>query len=198
MSSAFQVVQGLAHAAPAVDTRCELCRTPIQTKHEHILELGVKRLLCTCLPCAYLFDSPNATKYRRVPRQVTFLSDFTISDADWDSLAIPIGMAFFVKNGASGKISAVYPSPAGPVESLLSLDAWADAVSDHPSIRAMETDVEALLVNQAAGEYFLAPIDECFRLVGLIRTHWRGLSGGTEVWREIQAFFNELKVNAYA
>jgi hypothetical protein len=37
------------------------------------------------------------------------------------------------------------------------------------------------------------PIDECFRLVGLIRTHWRGLSGGTAVWAEIGRFFTALK-----
>jgi hypothetical protein len=30
-------------------------------------------------------------------------------------------------------------------------------------------------------------------LVGLIRSNWRGLSGGTEVWRAIAVFFKELK-----
>ena len=34
-------------------------------------------------------------------------------------------------------------------------------------------------------EYYIVPIDECFKLVGLIRSRWQGLSGGTEVWREI-------------
>jgi hypothetical protein len=48
----------------------------------------------------------------------------------------------------------------------------------------------------APAEYYLVPIDECYKLVGLIRTHWRGLSGGTEVWREIGAFFAELKKQA--
>ena len=56
----------------------------------------------------------------------------------------------------------------------------------------MEADVEALLVNRighvrgfAAPEYYVLPIDECYKLVGLIRANWRGLSGGTEVWQEI-------------
>jgi hypothetical protein len=60
-----------------------------------------------------------------------------------------------------------------------------------------------LLVNRVGhvrgaspAEYYLVPIDECYKLVGLIRRHWRGLSGGTEVWREIGAFFNGLKTRA--
>jgi hypothetical protein len=36
-------------------------------------------------------------------------------------------------------------------------------------------------------------IDECYRLVGLIRTRWRGLSGGPDVWTEIGRYFDELK-----
>ena len=59
----------------------------------------------------------------------------------------------------------------------------------------MEPDVEALLVNRvsADAEYLIVPIDECFRLVGIIRTHWKGLSGGTEVWKHIQQFFTNLR-----
>ena len=40
--------------------------------------------------------------------------------------------------------------------------------------------------------YYRAPIDQCFRLVAILRKHWRGLSGGTEVWSEIDKFFREL------
>jgi hypothetical protein len=36
-------------------------------------------------------------------------------------------------------------------------------------------------------------MDECYGLVGLIRTRWRGLSGGREVWEEIERFFEELR-----
>ncbi|HEX8896401.1 MAG TPA: DUF5947 family protein, partial [Terriglobales bacterium] len=48
----------------------------------------------------------------------------------------------------------------------------------------------------AAAEYYIAPIDACYRLVGLIRLHWHGLSGGEEVWREIDNFFAELRAQA--
>ena len=116
---------------------------------------------------------------------------------------VPIEMAFFFKSTPQGKVIALYPSPAGPTESLLPLDTWTDIVEMNPVLQEMESDVMALLVNRvgrargaAPAEYYLVPIDECYKLVGLIRTHWRGLSGGTEVWREIGAFFAALKSRA--
>jgi hypothetical protein len=45
-------------------------------------------------------------------------------------------------------------------------------------------------------EYYLVPVDECYRLVGLIRARWKGLSGGTEVWEEIARFFDGLRQRA--
>lgn len=89
----------------------------------------------------------------------------------------------------------MYPSPAGATESLLALDAWNDVADKNPVLKKMRPDVEALLVNRVGDyrEYFIAPIDECYRLVGLIRLSWRGLSGGADVWREIDCFFEALK-----
>ena len=67
------------------------------------------------------------------------------------------------------------------------LEAWQALVEDNPVLATFEPDVEALLVNRvgAARECYRVGIDECYKLVGLIRTHWRGLSGGTAVWEEI-------------
>ena len=108
---------------------------------------------------------------------------------------LPINLAFFYTSTAAGKVVALYPSPAGPMESLLELSSWTELVASYPQLSEMEPDVEGLLANRIreAHQYYIAPIDHCFRLVGLIRTHWRGLSGGTEAWREIGRFFEELK-----
>jgi hypothetical protein len=88
------------------------------------------------------------------------------------------------------------------VESLLTLDAWNAIVDENAVLRHLRPDVEALLVNRIGREndrqpaYFIAPIDQCYKLVGLIRTNWKGLSGGTEVWAEIGKFFGELRAKA--
>ena len=60
-------------------------------------------------------------------------------------------------------------------------------------LRDLEPDVEALLVNRVGGarDYFRVGIDECYKLVGVIRTKWRGLSGGQDVWDEIGRLFAE-------
>ena len=62
----------------------------------------------------------------------------------------------------------------------------------------MEPDIEALLVDRVGTkrEYFLAPIDVCFELVGLIRMHWRGLAGGEVVWSEVDRFFARQKADS--
>jgi hypothetical protein len=123
-----------------------------------------------------------------------------MTDGQWDSLMIPIEMAFFFKSSPRGRVVALYPSPAGAVESLLPLDTWDDIVRANPVLKEMDADVVALLANRVGAsrgsrpaEYYVIPIDECYKLVGLIRAHWRGLSGGTEVWREVGQFFNNLK-----
>jgi Family of unknown function (DUF5947) len=123
------------------------------------------------------------------------LENFHMTDAEWDAFGIPIGLAFFVHSTPDKRIVAFYPGPAGPTESLLDLQAWVKLVANNPLLAELEPDSEALLVNRVrnAREYFQAPIDRCYALVGLIRAKWRGLSGGDEVWKAIDGFFAELR-----
>ena len=67
-----------------------------------------------------------------------------------------------------------------------------------PPFEELLPDVEALLVYRLghAERCYRIPIDECYRLVGLVRLHWRGLSGGSDVWEEVDKFFEELEAEA--
>lgn len=178
--------------------RCELCSSELSAEHEHLVDISTRQMTCACQACAILFSGKANAKYRRVPRRIRYLADFQLSDAQWESLLIPISMAFFFRSSAAGKVVALYPSPAGATESLLDFESWDEIQRDNPVLDQMEPDTEALLVNRVRGaaEYYLLPIDECYRLVGLIRTHWHGLSGGTEMWEEIGKFFAELNGKA--
>jgi len=175
--------------------RCDLCSIELGVDHAHLVEPATRRLVCACQACAILFSAAAETKYRRVPLRVQYLPNFQLTAAQWEGLMIPINLAFFFQSSAAGKMIVLYPSPAGATESLLDFEAWKEIVEGNPVLREMEADTEALLVNRVgkASEHFIVPIDECYRLVGLIRTKWKGLSGGTEVWEAIDGFFAELK-----
>lgn len=197
-AGSFGVLRQFARRERPVE-RCELCSLGLRPDHPHLIELAPRRLLCTCDACSLLFSGP-ASKYKRVPRRVHSLPDFCLTDAEWNGLMVPINMVFFFKNSLEDRMVAMYPSPAGATESLLALESWNDIVARNPVLGGVEPDVEALLVNRlgysrgySAPEYYLLPIDECYKLVGIIRAHWKGLSGGTELWQQIAEFFKNLK-----
>lgn len=172
-----------------------MCSVELGPGHPHLVEPATRRLICACQACAILFSSAAETKYRRVPQRVRYLSNFQLTDEQWEGLMIPINMAFFFQSSTEGRVLVLYPSPAGATESLLDFESWKEIVESNPVLREMEADTEALLVNrvQKSSDHFIVPIDECYRLVGLIRTKWKGLAGGTEVWEAINGFFVEMK-----
>ena len=184
--------------APA--ERCELCAAELSPhpRHEHLFEPSSRQIHCSCTACAMLFPADAEKRYRRVPRRLVYLDGFAMSDAQWESLAIPVNMAFLHTSSPGETVRAYYPSPAGATESMLTLEGWDQLVSDNPLLGDLLPDVEALLVNRVSGarDHYIAPIDRCYELVGLIRISWRGLSGGQEVWDRIEAFFTDLRTSA--
>ncbi|VVN81004.1 DUF5947 family protein [Pseudomonas fluorescens] len=179
---------------------CELCYAEIEPGHDHLIEPDTRRLLCACQACALLFDSPEARRYRRVPREVTRLEHFNLSDAQWDALLIPINLAFFVRSSTQDRVLALYPGPAGATESTLALQTWDELAAANPLLKALQPDVEALLANRMDGarEYYRLPIDRCYELVGLIRSHWHGLSGGQDVRAAQLRYFEQLRAETSA
>jgi Family of unknown function (DUF5947) len=190
----LSVLRQFVRQRPPLD-RCELCGIGLATEHSHLVEPASRQLICSCDACSILFSGQQSARYRRVPKDIESLLDFQLTDAQWEDLRLPINLAFFMTSTTAGRVLAFYPSPAGATESLLELEAWQGLVAENPILGKFEPDVEALLVNRMNQDrqYYRAPIDECYKLVGLIRGNWRGLSGGSEVWEQVGRFFTRLK-----
>jgi hypothetical protein len=182
--------------APPERERCDLCGEPVAETHAHLLDLGPRAVLCACRACAMLFDHHEAggRRYRLVPRRCRRLAGLDIDEAAWAALDVPVTLTFLVRIADLDRIVAFCPSPLGLTDARVNEAAWSRLRAAHPEIEDIADDVEALLVHRAQGarEHWLAPIDVCFRLAALVRTRWRGLSGGREVWDEIARFFATL------
>jgi Family of unknown function (DUF5947) len=178
--------------------RCELCNLGLVPNHRHLLEMSNTRIVCTCDPCALRFQDVVGGRFKLIPRDIWDLPQFSLSDVEWENLALPINLAFFFYSSPQKKMKALYPSPAGATESLLPLAAWNSLAERNSRLKTMQSDVEAFLINRVGTkrEYYVVPIDVCFELVGLIRVHWRGLSGGDAVWIQVENFFARLRANA--
>jgi hypothetical protein len=184
-----------ARPQPAARERCGLCAVELADEHPHLVEPAARRLVCACRACALLFASQDGAKYCRVPDRVELLTDFRLSDLQWEALGLPVHMAFFLHSTPAGRVVAVYPSPGGATEAAPDAEAWNELAEENPLLRELEADVEALLVNRvgSARDHYRVGIDRCYQLVGLVRTHWRGFSGGSAVWDEIAKFFDGLR-----
>jgi Family of unknown function (DUF5947) len=195
-SRLLQVARRSTAEREAAMEHCELCGEPIPPEHKHVLEVATRDLRCACRACAILFDRPAAAegRYKLVRDRRLRVEDLELDDLMWEQLRLPVDMAFFFFASTEDRVVAYYPSPMGPTESLLDLSAWEELAAANPILRTLDPDVEALLVNRVRGarQHWIVPIDECYALVGLIRAHWRGLTGGAEVWQEIARNFDGL------
>jgi Family of unknown function (DUF5947) len=170
--------------------RCELCGSELDQNHPHLLDRSSKQVACSCGACAILFCGQEGAKFLRIPQRILKLESFQFTAMEWDAMMLPINLAFFLRQ-PDEKVTILYPSPAGVMESLIELPSWNDLFTGHPSLSDVQPEVEAVLVNRIGDQnaYFIIPIDAAYRLVGLIRTKWRGLSGGPDVWKTIADFF---------
>jgi hypothetical protein len=182
--------------------RCELCSEPIPGDHGHLVNLKARSLLCACRGCYLLFtaEGSGGVHFRAVPDRYLSLSGLQLSGAQWNSLQIPVGVAFFFFNSALDRVAAFYPGPAGATESELSLDTWEEVVAANPVLDSLQTDVEAFLVSTDPGgtstEGFIVPIDACYELVGHLRRLWKGFDGGRDAHQAMAAFFEKVRSRA--
>ncbi|TDW15270.1 DUF5947 family protein [Kribbella kalugense] len=177
--------------------QCEMCTARIGPEHSHLADVEGHRLLCTCRPCYLLFTDGGASHghYRAVPERYRANADFTLSTAQWETMGIPVNLAFLFYQSDQGRYVAFYPSPGGATESLLDLAGWDEVVAGDARLQELVPDVEAVLLRRLDNgfECHLVPIDACYELVGIVRQYWEGFAGGEDVWRRIDEFFDGVR-----
>jgi len=217
-------VAGQPDGQSAAEERCEFCATPIPGEHGHVADLEGSSLMCACRACYLLFThsgasmgrpadrqqaGPGRGRYLAIPDRYRNDPARPLSLAEWDSLEIPVGLAFFLRTSGGAGVTAFYPSPAGATECELNLAAWARIAAEHPLLAAAAPDVEAILISRsrprelpadgppACGqpdvEAFLVPIDACYELAGRMRLLWRGFDGGAEARQSIAEFLDRVR-----
>jgi uncharacterized protein DUF5947 len=189
-SALHRAIRRSAARSAATEERCDMCSATVPENHRHVLDEQRDELLCACQACTLLFqrDAAGRGHFRLVPDTRIRLPELTPSE-----LGVPVGMAFFVRE-PDGSISAHYPSPMGATRWDVDAGTWQLLEQRCPALRELAPRVQALLLNTARGaaEHWIVPIDDCYRLVALVRREWKGLSGGSEVWPAIERFFAAL------
>jgi uncharacterized protein DUF5947 len=176
--------------------RCDLCGTTLPDDHRHMLHLVDRRIVCTCEAC-WALHSGDA-EYRPTGMRELWLDGLQCDEELWVAFAIPIGLAFFMRSTVTDSVVAFYPSPAGATESELPLEAWARLVAANPVLEQLDPDAEALVVNRLSDppQHAILPIDRCYELVGLIKSRWQGISGGSAIEEAVPEFFARLRARA--
>ncbi|WP_163553882.1 DUF5947 family protein [Candidatus Frankia alpina] len=190
-----RVVRAGAIRAGQDGERCDLCAAGVPNDHRHLLDESRDSVLCLCRACALLFDRDAAARghYRLIPQRRLRVVDLDRDGSDPRALGIPVGLAFIVP-GDDGEVRARYPSPMGATHWDLEPVAWRRLVARAPVLAGLTPRVEALLANTARNrrEFWIVPIDDCYRLVAVVRREWTGLSGGIRVWPAVDDFFAAL------
>lgn len=169
--------------------RCDLCAVDIDDRHAHLWDEQHTSMLCVCAACRLLFPGTGHT-YLPVPDRRTRLAGI-----DPAVLGVPVGLAYFVRN-PEGTVTAHYPGPAGAATWQVEPAYWAAATTAEPALETLHPTVEALLVSAVRtgpAQTWLVPVTDCHRLTALIRTHWTGFLGGSQVWDEVRRFFDDLE-----
>ncbi|MFE5618471.1 DUF5947 family protein [Streptomyces sp. NPDC056524] len=183
---------------PPREERCELCGAQLaDERHRHLVDIDKRALACACGPCAQLMDGSGGSqgRFRAVPGRFLVDPEHRIDDQAWESLRIPVSVAFVFRNSALDRPVALYPSPAGATESELEETSWRSVLDATRLAALLEPDVEALLLRRHEGrtECFLVPIDLCYELVGRMRLLWQGFDGGAEARADLDALFGHVR-----
>ena len=192
--------------------RCDRCGVGLlpDPRHAHLFSYSRRSLLCACAACSApyregVIGKERSPAYRLVPSRVERIDALSLTQADWEELGIPVQIAFLLKNQREngwrlgrgrGPSRLSQPGreygighPAGGVDPPL-----VQLLSARATRAGRRSPARRQAPRQA--RYFRAPIDECYRLAGLLRSHWEGFAGGPRVGAAVDDFFAELASRA--
>jgi hypothetical protein len=177
-----------------IEAQCDLCGTSMPEDHRHLLQLDERSIVCVCESC-WALRSGDA-EFRPVGSRVIWLDSLDLPDDLWARFHIPIGLAFFMRTG--GGVVAFYPSPVGATESEIDAGVFAELCERNPRLNELDVDAEVLIVDRLgeARRSAIAPTDQAYKLVGLVKTNWQGISGGPALAGAVDGFFEELREQA--
>ena len=173
---------------------CELCGTELPQNHRHLLQLTERRILCACATCwASALGRPRAAPDRAAAS----------SGSRTSSCPRSCGRSCRSRSGSPSSCARASPTrwspctraPRAPPSPSSTCPPGRSSSELNPILTGIEPDAEALVVNRIADphEFVIAPIDECYGLVGAIKVSWEGISGGPALEREVPAFFDEMR-----
>jgi uncharacterized protein DUF5947 len=131
----------------------------------------------------------DSAKVRRIVSRVSRIEGAPTTD-EWDTLGLPVGLAaIMLDSRRSDLITVLYPGAAGVVQGSVAKSAWQSLVGAHPTLAALEPDVEAILAHTLEGQLTLyrVGVDTCFRLAAILRS---GSLGSADA--RVRTFFTEL------
>ncbi len=193
-SSLISKLRKIAVPSPEKEVeKCDLCGRILPEDHRHLVDLSQMKFMCACEMC--MITAAEEGTYKPLPQRYLQLENFKMPDELWSDFLIPVNMAFFVVSTIRKGTVAYYPAPTGATESKLKMEPWVELEKGNPVLNSLIPDLEALIINRLedAGQYYIVPIDSCYKLIGMIRIAWKGIFGGREVNDVISKFFNELK-----
>ena len=170
--------EAAANGSAGPEERCDVCGVEIPDEHEHLLHLGDRRILCVCATCwAQRSADPEL---RPTGTRVVWL--------DASSSRTSSGPASRSRSGWPSSCAAprwagwwrcTRAPPAPPSPSSSSTPGTSSAPSIRSSTRSSRTPRHSSsTASPSQPRYVIAPIDECYGLVGAIKVSWEGISGG--------------------
>lgn len=189
--SAVQALRRFREASTDA-TRCAFCGMAVESAHPHRLDPEGWQVICACNACDR--DRADEPRLRRVGHRVEKIEDPRVGERMLMVVDVPVGLAFFTRTRRAANV--FYPAPTGTAEARIDVETWAALEAELPEVARLEPEVEAIVVSLSPRRTFVVPIDECFRLAGMLRSAWVGWSGGAEARSAIEDFFATLETRA--